>query len=240
MAGDGIEQPLLVIAEGTTKYENKAVLIDLRSKSEEKISLVCEIPAEIIPDSVKVELAAVGDILGPTISNLDDLVSIPCGCGEQTLILMVPSILVYQYLQSIDKMTSKIETKIKSCISIGYQNELTFQHYDGSFSAFGNSDPKGSVWLTAFAVKSFTLARKLKFDLDQNVIDRALEWLCANQAQNGSFPEVGTICHKGKGMVVHKLFITVKGFFLNSRYARRCWTRPCSYSVHNNCFNTIC
>jgi CD109 antigen len=196
IAGDGIEQPLLVLAEGVKKQANKSVLLDLRSKPEEMTTLVCDIPADIIPDSVKIELSAIGDILGPTISNLDSLVSVPCGCGEQTLILMVPSILVYDYLKSVDKMTEKMETKIKNCISIGYQNELTFQHQDGSFSAFGNSDPKGSVWLTAFAIKSFMMAKQLKFDLDQNVIDRALVWLCDNQAPNGSFPEVGNVIHK--------------------------------------------
>ena len=28
----------------------------------------------------------------------------------------------------------------------GYMKELTFQHKDGSFSAFGNRDPSGSMW----------------------------------------------------------------------------------------------
>ena len=29
---------------------------------------------------------------------------------------------------------------------LGYQRELTYQRGDGSFSAFGNSDPAGSIW----------------------------------------------------------------------------------------------
>jgi CD109 antigen len=29
----------------------------------------------------------------------------------------------------------------------GYQQELTYRHPDGSFSAFGSSDPSGSTWL---------------------------------------------------------------------------------------------
>jgi len=29
---------------------------------------------------------------------------------------------------------------------LGYQRELTYQRRDGSFSAFGNSDPAGSIW----------------------------------------------------------------------------------------------
>jgi CD109 antigen len=196
IAGDGIELPLLVLPEGVKKQANKAVLLDLRNKTAERTSFICNFPADIIPDSVKIELSAIGDILGPTISNLDSLVSVPCGCGEQNLILMVPSILVYDYLKSVDKMTEKMETKIRNCISIGYQNELRFQHRDGSFSAFGEFDQKGSVWLTAFAIKSFIMAKKLKFDVDQKVINRAMKWLRANQAPNGSFPEVGNVIDK--------------------------------------------
>jgi len=30
---------------------------------------------------------------------------------------------------------------------LGYQRELTYQRDDGSFSAFGNRDPSGSIWL---------------------------------------------------------------------------------------------
>jgi len=29
---------------------------------------------------------------------------------------------------------------------LGYQKELTFQRNDGSFSAFGDRDPAGSIW----------------------------------------------------------------------------------------------
>jgi len=29
---------------------------------------------------------------------------------------------------------------------LGYQRELTYQRDDGSFSAFGNRDPSGSIW----------------------------------------------------------------------------------------------
>jgi len=34
----------------------------------------------------------------------------------------------------------------------GYQRELTYQRTDGSFSAFGNSDKAGSMWLVMFLV----------------------------------------------------------------------------------------
>ena len=35
---------------------------------------------------------------------------------------------------------------------LGYQRELTYQRSDGSFSAFGNNDPAGSIWLVLLMI----------------------------------------------------------------------------------------
>jgi CD109 antigen len=33
-----------------------------------------------------VTVSAIGDILGPTVNNLDDLLRMPYGCGEQNML----------------------------------------------------------------------------------------------------------------------------------------------------------
>lgn len=73
IAGDGIEQQLIVEPEGVTQYMNKAVFIDLRKSSDYKSSISITIPLSAVLDSTKIEASAVGDILGPTIENLDKL-----------------------------------------------------------------------------------------------------------------------------------------------------------------------
>ena len=73
MAGDGLERQLIVEPEGVTQYENKAVLIDLRNNREFQTKLSITIPANAVPDSAKIEVSAIGDILGPSIENLDKL-----------------------------------------------------------------------------------------------------------------------------------------------------------------------
>jgi len=37
-------------------------------------------------------------------------------------------------------------TRLLLLLLLGYQRELTYQRNDSSFSAFGNSDPSGSIW----------------------------------------------------------------------------------------------
>jgi CD109 antigen len=48
----------------------------------------------------------------------------------------------------------------------GYQQELTYRHPDGSFSAFGSSDPNGSTWLVRLLlniqVLKFSVRREVK------------------------------------------------------------------------------
>jgi CD109 antigen len=73
VAGDGVERQLIVEPEGVTQYINKAVFIDLRNNPEFKTNITVKIPPNAVPDSTKIEASAIGDILGPSIENLDKL-----------------------------------------------------------------------------------------------------------------------------------------------------------------------
>lgn len=73
LAGDGVERPLLVVPEGVTQYINKAVFVDLRNGTEFKANMTVKIPNNAVPDSTRVEASVIGDVLGPSIDNLDKL-----------------------------------------------------------------------------------------------------------------------------------------------------------------------
>uniref|UniRef100_A0A1Q3FP24 CD109 antigen n=1 Tax=Culex tarsalis TaxID=7177 RepID=A0A1Q3FP24_CULTA len=195
LAGDGVERQLLVEPEGLPQYVNKAAFVDLRSTPEVMKNFTVEVPKNAVPDSTRVEVSVIGDVLGSTVQNLDSLIRMPYGCGEQNMLNFVPNIVVLDYLKGTDQLTSKIEEKAKKFMESGYQRELTYRHDDGSFSAFGNSDPKGSTWLTAFVARSFRQAAS-HISVEEAIIDKALEWLSDQQASNGSFPEVGKVSHK--------------------------------------------
>lgn len=195
LAGDGVERQLLVEPEGLPQYVNKAAFIDLRTTPEVMKNFTVEVPKNAVPDSTRVEVSVIGDVLGSTVQNLDSLIRMPYGCGEQNMLNFVPNIVVLDYLKGTGQLTSKIEEKAKKFMESGYQRELTYRHDDGSFSAFGNSDPKGSTWLTAFVARSFKQAAS-HISVEEAIIDKALEWLSDQQASNGSFPEVGKVSHK--------------------------------------------
>ncbi|XP_014472781.1 PREDICTED: CD109 antigen-like isoform X2 [Dinoponera quadriceps] len=195
LAGDSVEHKLLVNAEGETQYKNKAVFLDLRNVDHAETNITIDIPNNAVPDSETIHISAVGDILGPSITNLANLIRMPFGCGEQNMLNFVPNIVVLDYLKNTNQLTQAVQSKALKYLDIGYQQELTYRHRDGSFSAFGKSDPNGSTWLTAFVAKSFKQAAQY-IAVEDRIIDEALKWLSDNQSPNGSFPEVGKVSHR--------------------------------------------
>ncbi|KMQ97464.1 cd109 antigen [Lasius niger] len=195
LAGDSVEHKLLVNAEGETQYKNEAVFLDLRNVENAGANVTINIPNNAVPGSESIHISAVGDILGPSIPNLANLIKMPFGCGEQNMLNFVPNIVVLNYLKNTNQLTQAVQSKALKYLDTGYQQELTYRHTDGSFSAFGMSDPSGSTWLTAFVVKSFKQAADY-IPVEDRIINEALEWLSNNQAANGSFPEVGKVSHR--------------------------------------------
>ncbi|XP_055540110.1 thioester-containing protein 1 allele R1-like isoform X6 [Wyeomyia smithii] len=219
LAGDGVERQLLVEPEGLPQYVNKATFVDLRASPEATHNFTVEVPKNAVPDSTRIEVSVIGDVLGSTIQNLDSLIRMPYGCGEQNMLNFVPNIVVLDYLTNTNQLTSQIAAKAKRFMESGYQRELSYKHDDGSFSAFGNSDKSGSTWLTAFVARSFKQAAK-HISVDESVIDRSLQWLSDKQAANGSFPEVGQVSHKdmqgGSGQGIALTAYTLIAFLKNA------------------------
>ncbi|XP_054723322.1 CD109 antigen-like [Uloborus diversus] len=195
--GDSVLRKLLVKPEGSPLYFNKALLMDLRDPSSKIINETVQIPIpkNAVSGSTSVSLSAIGDLLGPTVNNLDKLLRMPHGCGEQNMLNFVPNIVITKYLQRANKLTPEIKKKSLNFMESGYQRELTYRRNDGSFSAFGNSDKNGSTWLTAFVVRSFHQAKEF-IDIDDNIMSSSLEWLAEQQKSDGSFEEHGEVHHK--------------------------------------------
>ncbi|XP_061393294.1 thioester-containing protein 1 allele R1-like [Musca vetustissima] len=196
MAGDAIHQKLKVEPEGVTQYQNQAHFISIDANSQLlENNIEIHIPKDVVEDSEYFEFTVVGDILGPTIKNIDKLVRMPYGCGEQNMINFVPNILVLQYLNAIGRgdMTSLME-KAKNFMESGYQRELTYKHQNGAFSTFGEGSSEANSWLTAYVVRSFIQARKY-ITIGEDIIEEALEYLADTQKENGQFPQTGELFH---------------------------------------------
>lgn len=193
LAGDGIERLLQVEPEGVSQHLNQAIFVDLRQNRKFESNFTLDIPKNVVPDSMRIEIGAVGDLLGGSVKNLDKLIRLPTGCGEQSMLKFVPNIVVLDYLKASNQLTPAVEAKAKKYLASGYQRILSYKHLDGSFSAFGPiNDDSGSTWLTAFVARSFVQASK-HIDIDPKIISDALNWLSQVQTASGNFPEVGRV-----------------------------------------------
>uniref|UniRef100_A0A8C7UEI2 Alpha-2-macroglobulin-like protein 1 n=1 Tax=Oncorhynchus mykiss TaxID=8022 RepID=A0A8C7UEI2_ONCMY len=173
---------------------------------EKDISL--KLPEVFVEGSAKASLSVLGDLMGRAMKNLDSLLQMPYGCGEQNMVLFAPNIYILNYLQSTRQLTKEIQTRATGFLDSGYQRELNYKHDDGSYSAFGKSDESGNTWLTSFVLKSFGGAKPYIF-VDPAHIAQAKAWLASHQQTDGCIASVGKLFHNGmKGGVGDQVSLT--------------------------------
>ncbi|XP_017123674.1 CD109 antigen-like [Drosophila elegans] len=217
VAQDTIHQRLKVEANGVTKYVNKAILVKVnrlhrRSVGPLEKTLQVELPTDIVPGSEVIEFEVGGDLQAPVIEHLDNLVNLPNGCGEQTMINFVPNILVLRYLQVTRRNAPSIEAQARKYLVTGYQRELTFRKGDGSFSVFQSS--ASSTWLTAYVIRSFHMAANFTY-IEYNVVTSGLDFLASKQQGNGEFPENGALYSEIKNPLAFTSYVLLT-FFENT------------------------
>jgi CD109 antigen len=153
------------------------------------------IPEFAVADSGRAYIALTSSFLTQTIEGLEGLIQMPFGCGEQNMIVFAPDVYITKYLQESGQLKPEIMAKAEKLMITGYQRQLTYRRSDGSFSAFGQSDDEGSLFLTAFVLKGFAEAEDLIF-IDDAILDEAADWLISHQNSDGSFEPVGFVHHQ--------------------------------------------
>ncbi|XP_060578353.1 CD109 antigen-like isoform X2 [Ruditapes philippinarum] len=187
-SADRVKRELIVEAEGTPMHFNVPLILN----KDTSVDVPLSFPPTFVTDSQKIQVSAIGDTMGPTIKNLKSLLRMPTGCGEQTMTSLAPDVFVYNYLRKTNKLKQDIAEMALDYMYKGYQRELTFQRYDGSFSIWGPRDSVGSMWLTAFVLKSFHQAHEHVYVSDY-VLSRAAQWMLNYQNYDGSFRQIGSV-----------------------------------------------
>jgi CD109 antigen len=191
-AADAVVKDLLVEPEGL----EREIVQNLVLKGGTSANVSTEIPLEgLVEDSARAYLAVTGSYLTQTFDGLESLLQMPFGCGEQNMIFMAPDIHVTNYLKESEQLNPEVMAKAELLMLTGYQRELTFRRTDGSFSAFGQSDKEGSLWLTAFVLKTFSLSKEFIY-IDDDVLTEAADWIASKQHADGSWDAVGFVHHE--------------------------------------------
>lgn len=190
-AADAVVANLLVEPEGVPREAVHNVILS----ADDRLDVNLAAPPGAIPGSNHAYAALTGSYLAQTLDGLENLLQMPYGCGEQNMILFAPNIFVARYLEATGQLKPEVMAKAEHLMITGYQRELTYRRSDGSFSAFGQSDPEGSLWLTAFVLKSFAQADGLIY-IDEAVLRDAADWILEHRRGDGSFEPVGFLHHQ--------------------------------------------
>ncbi len=191
-AADAVNKSLIVEPEGVPRESVENLVVPAGSSRVMQLVLP---RLGVVPDSARSYVAVTGSLLAQTIEGLDQLLQMPFGCGEQNMILFAPDTFILKYLKETRQLKPEIQAKAEGLLITGYQRELTYRHNDGSFSAFGEQDDSGSLWLTAFVLKTFSQAKDLTF-IDPAVLTEAAAWITSQQKGDGSFAQVGFVHHE--------------------------------------------
>ncbi|XP_058436482.1 pregnancy zone protein isoform X2 [Marmota monax] len=190
---DTIIKTLLVEPEGIEQEETfNSMACASGTKVSELLSL--KLPPNVVKESARASVSVVGDILGSTMQNIQNLLQMPYGCGEQNMVLFAPNIYILNYVNETQQLTQEIKSKAIGYLIGGYQRQLNYKHQDGSYSTFGEQYGRnqGNTWLTAFVLKTFAQARAYIF-IDEAYITQALTWLSQKQKDNGCFRSSGSL-----------------------------------------------
>uniref|UniRef100_A0A7N8XKJ3 Alpha-2-macroglobulin-like n=1 Tax=Mastacembelus armatus TaxID=205130 RepID=A0A7N8XKJ3_9TELE len=151
-----------------------------------------QLPENVILGSARASVSVLGDILGRALKNLDGLLQMPYGCGEQNMALLAPNIYILEYLTNTQQLTPAIKEKATTFLTSGYQRELNYKHADGAYSTFGSG--AGNTWLTAFVLRCFTKAQSFIY-IDPKKIEESKTWLLQQQQETGCFVMSGKLFH---------------------------------------------
>ncbi|XP_049540007.1 CD109 antigen-like [Anopheles darlingi] len=188
---DAIEKIIRVLPESLEQTHVRTELFTSNDRVRKSFEVPLDVPEKAEPGSVRIEFSFAPNIFTFVIPNLEQLLSVPTGCGEQNMIRFVPNVVVLDYLYATKSNdSSATDQRVKQLLRTGYQNQLKYRKADGSFAVFTTS--KGSIFLTAFVGKSFHIASKY-ISVDENVVSKAFNWLATKQQPDGRFNEVGYI-----------------------------------------------
>ncbi|MEE6485822.1 hypothetical protein FKM82_014427 [Ascaphus truei] len=200
-------KPLLVEPEGVlVEQTHNSLLLCEGNTISEHVSL--ELPQTWVKGSERASFSVFGDIMASALNNVESLLVMSSGCGEQNMVRFAPNIFILQYLEMSNQLTPQFKQKGHAFLTGGYQRELQYKHAAGCYSAFGEHDKEGSTWLTAFVIKCFGQARPFIFIDEQNIRD-GIKWLEKQQKPNGCFQTSGRLLNNNmKGGVDDEVSLT--------------------------------
>ncbi len=178
---DAIERPVTVRPDGReivgseSRYFNGSTRFDLN------------FPANALPRTQKAELKIYPNLMAHVAESVEGLLQRPYGCGEQTISSTYPNVMILKFAGTGERRRIDAETErtARKYLQEGYDRLVGYQVTDGGFSYWGGKDEPDFA-LTAYALR-FLADASAFVSVDPAVVERAENWLIAQQRADGSW-----------------------------------------------------
>jgi hypothetical protein len=140
-------------------------------------------PPGAIPGSLTATLLLEPSLAGTAINGLEYLIDYPYGCIEQTMSRFLPCVVVAKALKELNlPVEDKKFKELPKMIAKGLKKIYNYQNPDGSWGWFRGD--KKNIWMTAYVTYGLIIAKGAGYEIDQNVLNRALSCLKNAQAED--------------------------------------------------------
>ncbi|KAJ1121791.1 hypothetical protein NDU88_000310 [Pleurodeles waltl] len=191
---DTLTKQLPVEPEGIEREESQSSLVCTKDGPLSEI-IDLKLPPNLVEDSARAHITCLGDPIGLSMQNLNNLVQMPSGCAEHNIAKMESNLVAYYYLNATNSLTPEKEAEIKNNLNVGYARQLTFYNSAGFFTTWardqGNWNLPSNIWLTARCYTCFAKTKDIIF-IDETILRQVESWLAQQQNKTtGAFHSDG-------------------------------------------------
>jgi len=153
---------------------------------DQTIELV-RLPEDADPSMGELTVLAEPSLAAGIREGLRYLEAYPYGCIEQTVSRFLPNVVTYRTLRELGIENPELETALPQQVGVGLQRIYTLQNLDGGWGWWPNES--SNPVLSAYVVLGLVEAQRSGFTVNQNVMERSIEFLYQWMNQGMKIPE---------------------------------------------------
>ena len=166
---DAMALTIPALPHGRERVESRSGAV--QTQATERLS----VRRDSVPGASELRIRLAPSIASVVLGALEYLAQYPYGCTEQTMSAFLPDVIVARALRELNLSNPRLEKQLPDMVQKGLNRLYSYQHDDGGWGwwRYDNSDP----WMTAYVVFGLVTAKRNGFSLNENALNRGLEWL---------------------------------------------------------------
>ena len=172
---DAMEVEVPIQASGLEIMRAQSISLN----DDDKKSIHFELPDDIDPGTVSLEVSLSNSITSAMLSAMDDLIAYPYGCVEQTMSRFLPLVVVAETLEDIQGTAHSFDIEkdtLNKMVAAGLKRLKKFQNDDGGWGWWRRNE-QSHPYLTAYVCNGLYRCKQAGFDIEGKMYEQAIKCL---------------------------------------------------------------